>query len=68
VRITNDMIASKVGWTAYDGRVVQGWPVGTMVRGTMIMRDGEVIGAPKGRAVRFTDGEKDHNQTEMAAQ
>jgi len=55
VRVTNDMIASKCGWTVYDGREVTGWPVGTMIRGEMVMRDGELIGTPSGRPVRFVE-------------
>ena len=31
--ITNAWIASRCGWTPYDGREVTGWPVGTLVRG-----------------------------------
>ncbi len=32
--ITNQWVASKAGWTPYDGMTVTGWPVGTIVRGT----------------------------------
>ena len=31
--ITNAWIASRAGWTPYDGMTVTGWPVGTIVRG-----------------------------------
>ena len=31
--ITNGWIASRAGWTPYDGVTVTGWPVGTFVRG-----------------------------------
>ena len=31
--ITNRWIASRAGWTPYDGMTVTGWPVGTFVRG-----------------------------------
>ncbi len=31
--ITNKWIASRAGWTPYDGVRVTGWPVGTFVRG-----------------------------------
>lgn len=55
VTIENAMIASKVGWTAYDGMTVQGWPVGTIIRGDVVMRDSALIGAPRGRPVRFVE-------------
>jgi dihydroorotase len=51
--ITNDWIASKCGWTTYDGVSVTGWPVGTMVRGAMVMWEGELTAPSRGRAVRF---------------
>ncbi|MEO8756736.1 MAG: dihydroorotase, partial [Devosia sp.] len=31
--ITNGWVASKAGWTPYDGVAVTGWPVGTIVNG-----------------------------------
>lgn len=37
---------SKCGWTPHDGREVQGMPVRTIVRGTTVMVDGEVMGKP----------------------
>jgi dihydroorotase len=51
--ITNSRIASPCGWTPFDGVSVTGWPVSTIVRGNVVMRDGEVIGAPGGRVVAF---------------
>ena len=51
--ITNDWIASKVGWTAYDGREVTGWPMGTIIRGRTAMFEGELRGEASGRPVLF---------------
>ena len=53
--ITNAWIASRAGWTPYDGVEVQGWPVGTYVRGHQVMWQGELVGPSKGEAVRFGD-------------
>ncbi len=53
--ITSAWIASKCGWTPFDGMDVTGWPVATLVRGHVAMRDGEALGAPVGRPVRFVD-------------
>ena len=50
--ITDDWIASKCGWTPFAGRNVQGWPVGTILRGNIAMWDGE-LGQPSGAPVRF---------------
>lgn len=51
--ITNRWIASKPGWTPYDGKAVTGWPVGTIVRGRQVMWEGELTGPSGGEAVRF---------------
>ena len=46
-------IASPCGWTPFAGKRVVGWPVMTVVRGHVVMREDEVLGAPVGRLVRF---------------
>ena len=38
-------IASRAGWTPYDGVAVTGWPVGTFVRGRKVMWQGELVDA-----------------------
>jgi dihydroorotase len=52
-RIENRWIASRCGWTPYDGVEVTGWPVGTIIRGTRVMWEGEVVTPARGQAVRF---------------
>jgi dihydroorotase len=51
--ITNAWIESKSRWTPYDGRKVQGWPVGTMVRGRFAMWQGNLADKAHGQPVRF---------------
>lgn len=51
--ITNRWIASKCGWTPYDGKSVTGWPVGTIIRGRRVMWDGELVTEGIGEPVRF---------------
>ncbi len=53
--IKNAMMASKCGWTPFDGMKVVGWPTATVVRGNIVMRDDEVQGDPIGQPVRFHD-------------
>jgi dihydroorotase len=52
--ITNARIASRCGWTPFDGQEVTGWPVVTVLRGRVVMREGEVIGDPSGEPLRFS--------------
>ncbi|MEM9706904.1 MAG: dihydroorotase, partial [Pseudomonadota bacterium] len=53
--ITHDAQATKSGWTPFDGVVVKGWPVATMIRGRTVMREGEILGEARGRPVRFQE-------------
>jgi dihydroorotase len=54
--ITHAQVASRAGWTPYDGKRVKGWPIGTIVRGRRVMWDGEIIGAAHGAPVAFLEG------------
>ena len=51
--IEDSWIASPCGWTPFAGKRVTGWPVATVLRGAAVMREDEVLGAPRGRLVRF---------------
>ncbi len=51
--IENTWIASKSGWTPYHGMPVTGWPVMTVIRGRVVMRDGATVGQPAGLPARF---------------
>jgi dihydroorotase len=53
--ITNAWMQSRCGWTPYDGVAVQGWPVGTILRGRRVMWDGEIHGPAQGEPVRFSE-------------
>ncbi|MFC4167212.1 dihydroorotase [Teichococcus aestuarii] len=51
--IEESWIASPCGWTPFAGQRVTGWPVMTVVRGHVAMRDDTALGAPEGRPVSF---------------
>jgi dihydroorotase len=56
--IENEWIASKSAWTPFAGKTVKGWPVGTIVRGQVVMRDGKLAPKPSdkpfGKPVNFS--------------
>lgn len=54
--IKNNWIESKSSWTPYDGVEVTGWPVGTIIRGRVVMWDGELTGPASGEPVSFYEG------------
>ncbi len=51
--ISNEWIASRVGWTPFHGVEVTGWPVGTFVRGARVTWEGELTTPSTGRPIRF---------------
>jgi len=51
--ITHSWIKSRCGWTPYDGMKVQGWPMMTIVRGQIAMREDVIFSNTVGRAVEF---------------
>ncbi len=53
--ITSMWIASRCGWTPFDGMDATGWPLATFIRGQQVMREGELLGEPRGEAVRFLE-------------
>lgn len=56
--IENSWMATKSGWTPFDGMNVTGWPVSTLLRGQIVMRDNEVTAKPAGRMLEFKDNQK----------
>ena len=53
--ITHEQQATRCGWTPFDGVEATGWPMATIVRGRVVMQDGELIGSAHGRPVRFME-------------
>ena len=49
VTLTNTLMQHAIDYTPYEGLEVTGWPVATVRRGTVVMRDG-VVQAEPGRA------------------
>ena len=48
-------MASRSGWTPFDGMEVTGWPVATIVRGRTVMREDEIVAPHLGQPVRFQE-------------
>jgi dihydroorotase len=54
--IENNWIASKCGWTPYDGQTVTGWPKGTFIREQQVMWNDEITAThPLAQPVRFQE-------------
>ena len=53
--MTHAMMASRVGWTPFDGMEAKGWPIATIVRGRIVMRDDEITAPHLGQPVRFLE-------------
>ena len=55
VRLTDSMMVSKCGWTPFVDMETVGWPVATVVRGNVVMQNGELLNGPVGQAVTFEE-------------
>ena len=53
--ITDKWIASRAGWTPFNGVSVTGWPVGTFVRGNKVMWDGVLTTPGRGERIKFLE-------------
>ncbi len=51
--ITAAWLAAKCGWSPFEGMQVTGWPLATIIRGSIVMREDELRGQPSGQPVRF---------------
>ena len=53
--IRNEDQANGSGWTAFDGFAAKAWPMATIIRGRIVMRDDEVVAEGTGHPVRFLE-------------
>jgi dihydroorotase len=53
--ISHEAMATRAGWTPFDGFEAKGWPAATIVRGRTVMRDDEVVSPHLGEPVRFAE-------------
>jgi dihydroorotase len=53
--IAHEAMATRAGWTPFDGFEAKGWPMATIIRGRVVMRDDEVVAPGLGQAVRFQE-------------
>ena len=54
IEIKNDKIESKCGWSPFNGYKFKGTPVYTIINGEIKMKDGEILGKPSGKPIRFS--------------
>ncbi len=48
-------MATRSGWTPFDGMDITGWPIATIVRGMQVMRDDTIVRESLGEPVRFQE-------------
>jgi dihydroorotase len=51
--VRNEEQLSKCGWSAFDGRELQGWPVRTFVMGQEVFGDDKVTTEPLGHEIQY---------------
>ena len=58
--IRNEDMVNRSGWTPFDGFEATGWPMATIIRGVIVMRDGEVLAPGTGKPMRFLETLSSH--------
>ncbi|MDC0163663.1 dihydroorotase [Candidatus Pelagibacter sp.] len=53
IEIKNEKIESKCGWSPFDGYKFKGTPSATIINGEIKMKDGELLGDPQGKPMKF---------------
>ena len=53
--ITHAQMATRSGWTPFDGFDAKGWPMATIIRGRVVMRDDQIVAKGLGQPVRFAE-------------
>ena len=53
--IENSWIASRCGWTPFDGITTKGWALATILRGQIVMRDFALVSPSRGQPLRFVE-------------
>jgi dihydroorotase len=53
--ITHAAMATRSGWTPFDGFEAKGWPIATIIRGQIVMREDEIVRPHAGEPVRFME-------------
>jgi len=56
--ITHEAMATRSGRTPFDGIQAKGWPVATIIRGRVVMRDDEIVPGGLGGPVRSARKER----------
>ena len=51
--IKDEMIASKCGWTPFNNYKVKGFPIATIVNGSIVMANGKIVSNQVGKALNF---------------
>jgi dihydroorotase len=53
--IRNEDQATRAGWTPFDGFEAKGWPMATIIRGNVVMADGQVVTPAIGEPMQFLE-------------
>lgn len=52
-KVERKNLLSKAGWSPYEGLMLKGWPIMTIVNGEIVYKNGKIEGKPSGKEVVF---------------
>ncbi|MCB9060824.1 MAG: dihydroorotase [Halobacteriovoraceae bacterium] len=55
VVLSDELMASKSGWTPFKGKKVKGYPTHTIVGGQVAMENGVIVSSPHGRPIKRSE-------------
>ncbi len=55
--IEQSWLASRCGWSPFTGMSITGKPIATVIRGTIVMQEDQLLGTPTGAPIRFAETE-----------
>lgn len=53
--VDKQWLASKCGWSPFEGMTLTGKPIGTLIQGRIVMWQDELVGEPEGAPIRFQE-------------
>jgi len=57
-KFTRDEVGSRSGWSPFEDEMFPAWPVMTIIRGNVVMREGKLADGPAGKSLRFFETEQ----------
>lgn len=52
-KVNNSDLLTKWGWSPFNGKILKGWPITTIVNGRVIYNNGDIVTKYKGKEIKY---------------